>query len=111
MKSGWLALIISMLLDVLACLLAKQLDGLRRPLLLLLVIASYVVSMVLFAFCMKVLPIGPAFAVWSGLGLALIALSAIPLYSQIPDIAATVGMFLIVTGVVVISLFSKMEVH
>lgn len=111
MKIGWFALIVSMLLDVFACLMSKQLDGLRRPGLLLVVIVSYMFSMALFAFCMKVLPIGPAFAIWSGLGLALIAGAAIPLYGQTIDTAGVVGMGLIMMGTIILSTLSKMEIH
>lgn len=111
MKFGWFALIISMLLDVVACLLSKQLEGLRRPVLLLVVIICYMSSMALFAFCMKVLPIGPAFAIWSGLGLTLIAASAIPLYGQTIDTAGLIGMGLIMMGTIILSTLSKMEIH
>jgi multidrug transporter EmrE-like cation transporter len=111
MKIGWFALMISMLLDVLACLLSKQLEGLRRPLLLGVVVVCYMSSMALFAYCMKVLPIGPAFAIWSGLGLALIAVSAIPLYGQTIDAAGVIGIGLIMTGTIILSTLSKMEIH
>ena len=111
MKLGWLMLILSMLTDVFACVMAKQLDGLRKPLLLLSVVVSYMVSMGLFAYCMKVLPIGPAFAIWSGIGLVLIAVLSIFMYRQIPDWPAVVGMSLIVAGTAIMSTMSKMEVH
>lgn len=111
MKLGWVILILSMLADVAACLMAKQVDGLRRPLLLGGVVGAYIIAMVLFMYCMKVLPIGPAFAIWSGIGMVLIAVLSIFFYRQIPDTPAIVGMSLIVLGTVVLSTMSKMDVH
>jgi small multidrug resistance pump len=111
MKLGWFILTLSMLLDVFACIMSKQLEGLRRPGLLVAVAASYMLSMALFAYCMKVLPIGPAFAIWSGIGMVLIAMLSIVLYRQIPDGPAIIGMSFIVVGTVVLSTMSKMQAH
>lgn len=111
MKLGWVILFVSMLADVAGCLMAKQVDGFRRPFLLAAVISMYMFSMMLFTYCMKVLPIGPAFAIWSGVGMVLIATLAIVLYRQIPDGPALIGMSLIALGTVVLSTMSKMEIH
>lgn len=111
MKPGWIFLVVSMLADVFACLMSKQLDGFRRPFLLAGVAGTYLLSMALFAYCMKVLPIGPAFAIWSGIGMLLIVVLAIVMYGQIPDLPAAVGMTLIAAGTVILSTLSKMDVH
>ena len=52
-----------------------------------------------------------AYATWSALGVALITIIGIVVFKQVPDIGAYIGLFLIVTGVVVLNLFSKMDVH
>jgi multidrug transporter EmrE-like cation transporter len=111
MKFGWIALAVSMLLDVFACLMAKQLDGWNRPGVLISVILGYGSSMWLFAWSLRVIPLGPAFAAWSGLGLILTAVLAIPIYGQKIDIAGALGMGLIMAGTVVLTTLSKMEVH
>lgn len=111
MKTGWIALIISMLFDVLACLMAKQLDGCRRPFVLACVIGGYALSMALFAWSIRALPMGPAFATWSGLGLILTATLAVPLYGQRIDTAGAVGMGLILAGTIILTTWSKIEVH
>ncbi|MDZ8118968.1 DMT family transporter [Pontiella agarivorans] len=111
MKLGWFILFLSMLADVAASLMAKQLDGLRRPFRMAAVIGLYALTMGLFTYCMKVLPIGPAFAIWSGVGMVLISVLSMVFYRQIPDGPAIVGMSLIVLGTVVLSTMSKMQVH
>ena len=51
------------------------------------------------------------YAVWSGAGIVLITLVAALLFKQIPDLPAVLGMGLIVAGVVVLNVFSKVSAH
>jgi small multidrug resistance pump len=57
------------------------------------------------------IPVGIAYAVWSGLGIVLVTIAAAILYGEIPDWPAIAGMTLIIAGVVVINLFSKSSAH
>jgi small multidrug resistance pump len=57
------------------------------------------------------MPVGIVYAVWSGLGIVLVALVAAIAYRQIPDWPCALGMALIIAGVVVINVFSKTAVH
>jgi small multidrug resistance pump len=111
MRAAWFVLAASVISDVIGCMLVRQMDGLRRPFILSGVVVAYLMAMSLFIYSMKFLPLGPAFAIWSGAGMVLIALTAIWLYGETPDLAAIIGMTFIILGVVVMSLFSKMEVH
>ena len=61
--------------------------------------------------CYRSHPIGIAYAIWSALGIVLITLIGIFVFKQVPDIPAYIGLALIMAGVIVINLFSKMEVH
>ena len=63
------------------------------------------------SFYFRTIPVGVSYAIWSGLGIVLITAAGAVIYRQVPDAAALLGLGLIVTGVVVIQLFSKMEVH
>ena len=60
---------------------------------------------------LKSLPVGIVYAIWSGVGIVLITLVAIVMYRQMPDLPAVAGLGLIVAGVVVLNLFSKMQAH
>ena len=55
--------------------------------------------------------VGVMYAIWSGLGIVLVAVVAAIYYKQIPDIATIIGMVLIVVGVVVMHLFSNSVQH
>ena len=74
-------------------------------------LVCYVASLYLLSLCLRTVPIGIAYATWSALGIALITVSGIFFFKQTPDLPAIIGLFLIVTSVAVINLFSKMNVH
>ena len=70
-------------------------------------IALYVAAFYLVSIALQALPMGVVYAVWSGLGIVLISLVGLVAFSQRPDPAAIVGMALIVSGVLVVHLFSR----
>ncbi len=57
------------------------------------------------------MPLGIAYAIWSGLGIVLVSVAAVFLYQQKLDLPAIVGMTLIIAGVLVINLLSKSASH
>lgn len=73
--------------------------------------AAYGVSFYFLALTLKVIPVGIAYAIWSGLGIVLISLIGAIWFRQSLDGAAIFGLGLIIAGVVVINLFSKSTVH
>ena len=60
----------------------------------------YVASLYLLSLCLRTIPIGIAYATWSAL-----------FFKQTPDLGAIIGLLLIISGVAVLNLFSKMEIH
>lgn len=77
----------------------------------LIVIVGYGVAFYLLTLVLRVIPVGVTYAIWSGLGIVLVTVVGIFLYKQIPDLPAIIGMGLIVSGVVVINVFSKTAGH
>lgn len=74
-------------------------------------ILCYLASLYLLSLCLRSIPIGIAYATWSALGIALITISGIVFFKQMPDIGAIIGLILIISGVAVLNLFSKMDIH
>ncbi len=111
MKLGWIALMVSVLTDVISTLLSKQISSGRQVGLIAAVFLLYLGAVTAFTFSLRLLPMGPAFAIWSGLTLTFIALLAVPIYGQAIDLAGGIGMGLIITGTVVLALFSRMQTH
>ena len=73
----------------------------------LIVVVGYGVSFYFMMLVLRVLPVGITYAVWSGIGIVLVTIVGAVFYDQVPDVAAMLGMGLIVLGVIVFHLFSK----
>jgi small multidrug resistance pump len=73
----------------------------------IVVVAGYGAAFYLLTLVLRTIPIGITYAVWSSLGIVLVSVAGAILYRQIPDIPAVIGMGLIVSGVIVIHVFSK----
>ena len=77
----------------------------------IIVFTGYGVSFYFMSLVLKTIPVGITYAVWSGVGIVLIAVVGAIFYKQIPDLPAVIGMGLIILGVVIIQLFSKTVAH
>ena len=73
----------------------------------LIVVASYSASFYFLTLALKEIPLGVAYAIWAGVGIALISVIGVILYREALDWPAVIGIFLIIVGVVLIRLFSN----
>jgi len=89
----------------------KASEGFTKIIPSAIVIIGYGIAFYFMAFVLKTLPVGITYAIWSGLGIVLVTVVSMLLYRQIPDLFAILGMGMIVSGVVVINLFSKTTGH
>lgn len=71
----------------------------------------YLASFYLLSLSLRVLPLGIAYAIWSALGIVLVALIGLMVFGQRLDLPAVIGLGLIVAGVIVVNLFSKTVGH
>lgn len=78
---------------------------------IIVVVVGYAISFYFLSLVLKTIPVGVAYAIWSGVGIILIALVGVVFFKQIPDTGAIIGMSLIVLGVVVVNVFSKTAGH
>ncbi len=86
-------------------------EGFTRLLPSIVVIVGYGIAFFFLSLVLKTIPVGIAYAVWSGLGIVIITVIAAILFKQIPDLPAIVGMSFIIAGVVIINLFSNTVTH
>lgn len=77
----------------------------------LIVVAGYGLSFYLLSLSLKVMPIGTAYAIWSGIGIALTVIIGMVIWREPMDWARGIGIFLIMLGIVIINLFSKSAAH
>ncbi|MCY1248661.1 Multidrug transporter [compost metagenome] len=77
----------------------------------ILVIVGYGVAFYCLSLTLRTIPVGIAYAIWSGAGIVLVSQIGFALYGQKLDVWAIVGIGLIIAGVMVINLLSKSAVH
>ncbi|MGY8872350.1 MAG: DMT family transporter [Pseudomonadales bacterium] len=107
----YLYLAVAIITEVVATSAIKASEGFAKPIPSLIVVVGYCVSFYFLSLVLRQMPVGVAYAIWAGGGIVLVALSSALIYKQIPDIAAMFGMGLIITGVVIINMFSKTVSH
>ncbi len=72
---------------------------------------GYVTAFYFLALCLQTMQIGVAYAIWCGVGIVLVTISAAIVYRQIPDAWALLGIALIIAGVAVLNLLSRSTVN
>lgn len=108
---NYLFLAIAILSEVIATSSLKASMGFTRLQPSVLVVLGYASAFYFLSLTLRTIPVAVAYAIWSGVGVALVALVAWVFYGQRLDRPAIVGMSLIVAGVVVLNLFSKSGTH
>lgn len=109
--NGYLALGLAIVAEVIATSALKASDSFSRPLPTAITAVGYLAAFYLLSITLRTVPVGVAYAIWSGLGIVLITIVAWLLFGQRIDAAGLVGMGLIIAGVVVLNLFSKAGGH
>jgi small multidrug resistance pump len=111
MSTSYLFLGIAILAEVGGTTALKASDGFTRLVPSLLTVAAYALSFYMLSLTLKTLPVGIAYAIWSGVGIVLISAIAWVFYGQRLDLPALLGLGLIIAGVLVVNLFSKSVGH
>ena len=106
---GYWYLTIAIIAEVLATSALKESQGFFRLVPSLVVVAGYGASFYFLSLVLQSIPIGVAYALWAGLGIVLITLVGAVVFGQKMDLAAILGIALIVSGVVVLRVFSSIE--
>jgi len=89
----------------------KLADGFTKPIPSLITVLGYAAAFYFLSLTLRTIPVGVAYAIWSGVGIVLISLIAWLFLGQKLDAPAVLGMGLIVAGVVVLNVFSKTAAH
>jgi small multidrug resistance pump len=107
----WVYLFIAIVGEVIGTSALKAAEGFTRLGPSLVVVAGYGVAFLFLSLSLKTIPVGVAYAIWSGLGTVLIVLIGWAALGQKLDPAALIGVGLIVAGVLVMNLFSRSVPH
>ncbi|HWK70784.1 DMT family transporter [Pollutimonas sp. M17] len=108
---SWLYLAIAIAAEIVATTALKASDGFSRLYPSAITVVGYGLAFYCLAITLKTIPVGIAYAIWSGVGIVAISLIGYVLYKQALDAAGLLGIGLIVAGVVVLNVFSKSAMH
>ena len=100
----WIYLLIAILTEVVGTTMMKVSQGLTRLMPSVLMFVMYAVSFVFMALALKKIEVSTAYAIWSGLGTAMIATIGIVAFRESMSIPKLVGLVLIIGGVVLLNL-------
>src|SRR5690606_30602772 len=95
---SWLILLLAGLFEIAWAVGLKYTDGFTRPLPTLLTVGAMVISVGLLGLAMKQLPLGTAYAVWTGIGAVGTVIAGIVLFGESLSLLRAVSVLLIICG-------------
>ena len=108
---NWLFLSAAIAAEVVATSALKASEGFTKLWPSVLVVCGYLIAFYCLSLTLRAIPVGVAYAIWSGVGIVLVSLIAWLVFGQKLDAPAMIGMALIISGVVVMNVFSKAAAH
>lgn len=107
----WVFLLIAIVSETVATSALKSSEGFSRLWPSALVVAGYSAAFYFLSLTLRTIPVGVAYAIWSGVGVVLIAIAGWLIHGQRLDAPALIGIGLIVSGVIVMNVFSSASAH
>src|SRR5690606_15891567 len=105
------ALSIAIVLEVIGTTMLQKSEQFTRLVPTLTLAVCYLSAFYFLSIVLKSMPVGLAYAIWSGLGILLISIIGYVMFDQKLDLAAIIGLGLIVLGVIIVNGFSKSISH
>jgi quaternary ammonium compound-resistance protein SugE len=96
----WLILTVAGLLEMVWALMLKQSEGFTKPLPTLVFFLALLLSMFLLSQALKALPVGTAYAVWTGIGAAGTAILGMVLFGESRDVLKLVSLLMLIGGII-----------
>lgn len=109
--NNWIYLIAAIISEVIATSALKASEGFTVAIPSIIVAVGYSAAFYFLSLTLRTIPVGMAYAIWSGIGVALITLIGWVVFNQKLDAAAMLGIVMIVAGVCVIYGFSESAAH
>lgn len=109
--STFMTLMVAIALEVTGTTFLQKSEQFTKLVPTLATLLCYAASFYALSLVLRSMPLGLAYAIWSGLGMVLVAIIGVVLFHQKLDLPAVIGLALIVTGVLVINLLSNSASH
>ena len=104
-------LALAIVFEVIATTSLKSSQGLTGVIPSIISAIGYLITFYFLALTLRTMPIGVAYAIWSGVGILLLATIDWVWFRQALDLPAIIGIALIIAGVVTMHVFSKTLQH
>ena len=111
LMNDWVYLFLAIMSEVIATASLKSTEGFTKPIPSIIVLVGYCAAFYFLSLTLDTISIGVAYAIWSGVGVATITVVSYFLYDQKIDLAGILGIGLIISGVIVLRLFSESAVE
>ncbi|WP_344826845.1 multidrug efflux SMR transporter [Chryseobacterium ginsenosidimutans] len=111
MGRSYVYLLLAIVFEIIATTFLKKSEGFSKILPSVITVVGYSAAFYFLSLTLKQIPVGVTYAIWSGVGIIFITVIGIVVFKQIPDLPAVMGIILIIIGVMIINLFSKMGTH
>lgn len=108
---NFLFLGIAIIFEIIATSALKKSMEFTKSIPSIITIIGYCGAFYFLSLAIRTIPIGIAYAIWSGVGIVLITIIGAVFFKQIPDLPAITGLTLILIGVLVINIYSKTTGH
>jgi small multidrug resistance pump len=107
----YLTLMLAVLAETIGTTALQASQQFSKPIPSVICALSYAVAFYLLAIALRHFPVGIAYAMWSGMGIIFIAIIGFAVFGQKLDLAAVLGIVMILAGILVINLFSNTATH
>jgi small multidrug resistance pump len=104
---SYLYLVFAVLCEVIGTSTLKATEGFTQPIPTIVTLGSYIIGFYLLSLALEAIPVGIAYAIWAGIGTALVPVIGWYAYQQSLDVPAIGGVLLILSGVLLINIFSE----
>ncbi|GLR50154.1 SMR family transporter [Shinella yambaruensis] len=111
LTSVYAALVVAIVFEVLGTSAMQAAQHFTRVVPTAMMVVCYAIAFFFLSWSLRYVPVGIAYAIWSGLGIVLISFVGYFVFGQKLDLAAVLGLGLIIAGVLVLNLFSKSTFH
>ena len=108
---NWIFLFVAIIAEVIATSALKSSEGFTKPIASVIVVLGYIIAFYCLSLTLKTIPVGTAYAIWSGVGIVLVTIIAWIVFDQKLAVWGIIGIALIMSGVLVLNLLSKTSSH
>ena len=108
---NWIFLCVAIIAEVIATSALKSSEGFSKPIASVIVVLGFIIAFYCLSLTLKTIPVGIAYAIWSGVGIVLVTTIAWIVFGQKLDVWGIIGSALIMSGVLVLNLLSKTSSH